>query len=119
MLPTQWRDMPQQGLWNVPSRSFELFDRAVEIDRVPVDDRADDKIEARCAECLTFERPVAEFATLMEEDCAFEFVRCLALVEAGLAAPAQCRVRVPFGHEERPLDAAEFPKSLGQLAFLR
>lgn len=66
---------------------------------------------------LTFERPVAEFATLMKEDCAFEFVRCLALVEAGLAAPAQCRARVPLDHEKRSLDAAEFPKSLGQLAW--
>lgn len=42
-------------IWDVPSRSFELCDRAVEIDSVPVDDRANDKIEARCAECLTFE----------------------------------------------------------------
>lgn len=71
------------------------------------------------AACLTFERPVAEFATLMEEDCAFEFVRCLALVKARLAAPTQCRARVPFDHEERLLDAPEFPKRLGQLAFLR
>ncbi|ESY89723.1 hypothetical protein X741_29405 [Mesorhizobium sp. LNHC229A00] len=91
MLPTQRRDMLQQRIWDVPSRSFELCDRAVEINSVPVDDRADDKIEARCAECLTFERPVAEFATPMKEDGAFEFVRCFALVEAGLAAPAQCQ----------------------------
>jgi hypothetical protein len=65
-------------------------------------------------ECLAFERPVAEFAMFMKEDCAFEFVRCLALVEAGLAAPAQCRAREPFDHEKRSPDAAEFPKSLGQ-----
>jgi hypothetical protein len=48
----------------------------------------------------------------MEEDWAFECVRCLTLVEASLAAPAQCRIGVLFGHEERPLDAAEFSKSL-------
>ena len=77
MLPTQRRDMLQQRIWNISSRSFELCDRAVEIDRVPVDDRADDKIEARCAECLTFERPVAEFAALVEEDGALQLMRGL------------------------------------------
>ncbi len=36
VLPTQRRDMLQQRIWDVPSRSFELCDRAVEIDGVPV-----------------------------------------------------------------------------------
>lgn len=80
--------MLQQWIWNVPSRSFELCDRAIEIDRIPVYDCTDDEVEAGISERLAFERSVAEFAALVEEDRAFEFVRSLALVEAGLATPA-------------------------------
>lgn len=40
MFPTQWRDVLQQRIWNVSSPSFQLCDRAVEIDLVPEYDRA-------------------------------------------------------------------------------
>jgi hypothetical protein len=33
-------------------------------------DRADDEIEPRGAECLAFERPVTDFATLVKKDSA-------------------------------------------------
>lgn len=82
-------------------------------------DRADDQIEAGCAEGLVFERSVTDFASLMEEHGALEFVRSLALVEASLTAPSQCRARVPFDHEQRSLDAAQFAQSPRELAFLR
>ena len=96
-----------------------MGDGAVEIDSVPMDDGADDEIEAGCAECLAVKRSVADFAALMEEDGAFELVRCFALVETGLTAPAQCRARIPFDHEQGSLDAAEFAKRLGQFAGFR
>lgn len=59
-----------------------------DIDRVPMDDGGDDEVEAGCAEGLAFERSVADFAALVEEDGALQFMRGLALVEAGLATPA-------------------------------
>lgn len=48
-------------------------------------DCVDHEAESGGAERLAFERPVAHFTILMEEDRAFEFMRSLVLVEAGLA----------------------------------
>jgi hypothetical protein len=39
-----------------------------------MDDRTDDKVETRCAERLTLERPVADLASRMEEYSAFEIM---------------------------------------------
>lgn len=80
--------MLQQRVGNVFAR---LRDSTVEVDRIPVHDRAEDEIEAGCAEGLAFERSVTNFASLMKEYGALEFVRSLALVEASLTAPSQCR----------------------------
>ncbi len=55
----------------------------------------------------------------MEEHRTFELMRCLTLVEAGLAPSAQGRARIPFDHEQRALNPAEFPQRLCQLAFHR
>ncbi len=87
MLPTQRRDMLQQRIWNISSRSFELCDRAVEIDSVPVYDCTDDEVETRGAERLALERPVANLASLVEEDSAFELMGGLTFVETRLASP--------------------------------
>jgi hypothetical protein len=106
VLPAQRRDVFQQRVWNVSSCSLQVRDRAVDIDSIPVYDRTNDEIETGGAEGLTLERSVTDFATLVEEDGAFEFVRSLALVESSLTAPAQCRARIPFDHEQRSLDAA-------------
>lgn len=54
-----------------------------------MDDGTDNEVEAGGAEGLAFERSVTDFATLVEEDGALQLMRGLALVEAGLAAPAQ------------------------------
>jgi hypothetical protein len=119
VLPAQRRDVFQQRVWNGSSCSLQVRDRAVDIDSIPVYDRTNDEIETGGAEGLTLERSVTDLATLVEEDGAFEFVRSLALVESSLTAPAQCRARIPFDHEQRSLDAAQFPQRLRELAFLR
>lgn len=90
MFPTERRDVLQHSVRNVSPRSFQLRDRAIKINRIPVHDRADNAIEPRGAESLAFERPITDFASLVEEDSALQLMRCLALVEAGLTAPPQC-----------------------------
>ena len=87
MLPTERRDVFQQGIRNISTRSFQLFDRAIKIERIPVDDRTDHEVETRGAERLAFERSVAELASLVEEDRAFQLMGSLALVETRLASP--------------------------------
>ncbi len=87
MFPTERRDVLQQSIRNVSSYSFQLCDRAVKIDCIPVDDRTDDEVETRGAERLAFEGPVADLAALVEEDSAFQLMGGLALVETGLASP--------------------------------
>lgn len=87
MLPTEWRDVLQQSIRNISTRSLQLCDRMVEIDRIPVDDRTDDKVETRGAERLALERPVADLASLVEEHSAFQLMGGLALVETSLASP--------------------------------
>lgn len=72
------------GMFRPPR--FNCVARAVEIDHVPVYDRADDEVEPGCAEGLALERTIANFASLMEEHGALELVCCFALVGAGLAA---------------------------------
>lgn len=49
MLPTEWRDVFQQSIRNIPTRSLQLCDCTVKIDCIPVDDRADDEVETRGA----------------------------------------------------------------------
>lgn len=91
VLPTEWRDVFQQGVRNAPALLPQMRDGAAEVDGVPMHDGADDEIEARSTERLAFERPVADLTAFVEEDGALEFVGRLAFVEPGLAAPAKRR----------------------------
>ncbi len=91
MFPTERRDVFQQSIRNVSPRSFQLCDRAIKINRIPVHDRTDEEIEPRGAERLAFERPVTDFASLVEEHSAFQLMGGLSLVQTGLASPPQCR----------------------------
>ena len=61
-----------------------------EINGIPVDDGADDKVEARGTECLTFERSVADFAALMEENGPLELVGGFSFVKGSDAG--ECRI---------------------------
>lgn len=52
MLPAERRDVFEQVIRQVPSRSSHLRDSAVEVDRIPMHDCTDNKVEARGTECL-------------------------------------------------------------------
>lgn len=49
MLPTERRDVLQQSIRNISTRSLQLCDWTVEIDCIPLDDRTDDEVETRGA----------------------------------------------------------------------
>lgn len=87
VFPTERRDVLRQSIRNVSTRSLQLCDCTVEIDGIPMDDRTDDEVETRGAERLALERPVANLASLVEEDSAFELMGGLTFVETRLASP--------------------------------
>lgn len=91
MFPTQWRDVLEQFVVNNPAELAQMRRGAAKIDGVPMDDGADNEVEAGRTECLTIKGAVADFAALMEEYGALELMGSFALVETGLAALAQCR----------------------------
>lgn len=88
MFPTQWRDMLQQFVWNMPALMSQKCGGAAEIDGIPVNDRAHHQIKARGPECLAVVRPITNFSALMEEDGTFQLVSSFALVETSLTTPA-------------------------------
>lgn len=90
-----------------------------EVDGVPMDDGADDQVEAGSPEGLAVKGAITNLASLMEKDGAFELVSGLALVEPGLATPTQCRAGMPLDHEQGALDATEFAQRFGQIAGFR
>lgn len=88
MLPAQGRDVPEQVIRNLATHAAQVGDGPFDVNRVPMDDRTDDEVEAGGAEGLAFERPITDFTTLVEEDGALQLMCRLTLVEAGLATPA-------------------------------
>lgn len=96
-----------------------MRNRPLDVNRIPMHNRADDEVEARCAEGLAFKRPIADFTTLVEEDRTLELVSSFAFVQAGLATSTQRRAGIPLDHEEGPLDATEFAKGSRKPALLR
>ena len=86
MLPAKRRDMFCEFRSHVATLATQLGKSAFKIDRVPEDDRGDQKVEARGAIGLALEAPVAHFTQPIEEDRAGECVARLALVEARIAA---------------------------------
>jgi hypothetical protein len=89
MLPVQRRDVLKQMIRNLATHAAQVGDGPFDIDRIPVYDGADDEVEAGRAEGLAFERSVPDLSALLEEDGALQLMRGLALVETGLAAPAE------------------------------
>jgi len=80
MFPAERRDVLRQSIRNISTGSLQLCDCTVEVDCIPVDDRTDDEVKTRGAERLALERPVADFAPLVEEHSAFQLMGGLALV---------------------------------------
>ena len=65
----------------------QVLHGSAEVNGVPVDDCADDEIEARRAKRLTFKRTITNFAALVKKDGPLEFVGSLTLVQSRLTTP--------------------------------
>ena len=75
-----------------------------EVGGVPEHYRGDDEVEAGGAKLLCLGTPVSNPALLEGADDLREGVTLLALVEPGMAAPAQIRAFEPVEHKQRALD---------------
>src|SRR3546814_1928759 len=77
-----------------------MLDSSAHVGLVPIDDGGDDQVEARCAILLGFMAAIND-APLPE--CVDRLRQCMALlavVEAGMATPAQGGVFKPVEHEQ-------------------
>src|SRR3954453_6889589 len=92
VLPSQRREMGEPVVGDVLHRS-QGGDGALEIARVPEDDRGHQQVQAGGAVLLVLVRPVADFAEPVKEDRARQTVAGLALVELPGWSAASARDR--------------------------
>ena len=111
--------MFEQMTGNSPALALQRTDDAGEVDRIPVNDRTDNEIEAGGAKGLAVEGSVTDLAALVKEDGALQLVRRFSLVETAEAAPPQLGIAIPFDHEAGSFEAADFTQgSRSSLGFL-
>jgi len=67
VLPAERGDVLEEAVGQISSALPEMRHRTAEIDRVPVDNSTDDKIETGSAEGLALEGTVADFPALVEK----------------------------------------------------
>ena len=79
-------------------------------------DGADRQVEAGSPECLAVKGVVTDFSALVEKDGAFSLSAASPLFKPAWPRLSERRRRIPFDHEQHPLDAAEFAERSGQLA---
>ena len=88
----------------------QMVDGTPKVDRVPVDDRCGDEIEAGRSIALVFERPIGETALFVYENGLIERMARLALVQPGMTSPPQFWAFQPIEHEYRALEPAKLGK---------
>jgi len=88
-----------------------MLSGGVHVDRVPIDDRCDDQVEAGCPILLRLVAAVDDPALAEGVDCLRQGMALFAVVETGMASPAQIRIFEPVQHEQGPLHLADFLKS--------
>ena len=77
------------------------------VDRVPINDCGDDQVEAGCPILLCLMAAVDDTALAECIDRLRQSMALLAVVEAGMALPAQIGIFKPVQQEQRPLDLAD------------
>ena len=86
----------------------QMLDGGVHVSRVPIDNGGDHQVEAGCPRLLGLmaaidDAPLTESVDRLRQDMSL-----FAVVETGLATPAQIRVFKPVQHEQGPFDLAYF-----------
>ncbi len=85
-----------------------MLDGGIHIDRVPIDDGGDDQVEARSPILLGLMAEVDDASLTEGVDRLRQSMSLFAVVETGMATPAQVGIFKPVQHEQGPLDLADF-----------
>ena len=88
-----------------------VLHRFAHVGGIPIHDRADDEVKARCAILLSLMATIDDSALAECVDCLGQRMALLAVVEARVAATAQLGAFQPVQHEQSPLDFANFLES--------
>ena len=80
---------------------------AIQINRIPEDDRRGDQVEPGGAMALAFIGPIADFTEPVKAHRASQVIAQLALIQDSSHSAPQLRVEQPVEHEQRPLDSTE------------
>ena len=104
MLPAQRGQVNKQIIGDV-LRLTQRGDGALEVSRVPKDDRGDKEVEAGGVVLLVVESAIADFAEPVDEDCPRQAVAGLALVELLAGRPPQFGILDPVESEQGSLPA--------------
>ena len=107
MLPTDRRGVGDEVFRHGVANRCKMSDGIGHVGCVPVHDGGDDEIEAGGAVELGLVAAIDDAALPECADSLGQGVALLALIEAGLAAPAQGRVLQPVEHEESAFDPAD------------
>src|SRR6266481_3704355 len=98
-------DMRQQRAVDLVAALAQCHHGAIQIDRIPEDDRRRDQVEAGGAMALPSKGPVADLAEPFEADGPSQIIAQLALVQDSTHSAPQLRVEQPVEHEQCSLDA--------------
>ncbi len=91
--------MGERGIGCRFSCCAQMGDGIGNVGGIPENDRGDDEVEAGGAKLLRLGAAIGDPALLEGADDLREGMTLLALVEAGMAAPAQFRTFEPIEHE--------------------
>ena len=108
MLPAYRRRMGEEIVRSQGGCRSQMLGGGVHVDRVPIDDRRDNQIEAGCPILLRLVAAVDDAALAECVDRLRQGMALLAVVETGMASPTQIGIFEPVQHEQRPLDLADF-----------
>lgn len=108
MLPAYWGRMDEEIIRHRDGYRSQMLGGGIHVDRVPIDDRRDDQVEAGCPILLGFMAAIDDAALAEGVDRLRQGMTLFAVVEAGMASPTQIGIFQPVQHEQRPLDLADF-----------
>ena len=119
MLPSERRHVRQEPEVDLFAAGDLLGDDFAELPCVPIDDDGGEEVETGKSVLLSLGRPVSDFAAPVEVDRALEGMVGLALVQPDLRSTLQINVAQPVEHEDRTLQAADFPERQRQAVLTR
>src|SRR4051812_8638974 len=113
MLPAERGEVGEEPVWNLLDLA-QGGNGAIEISRVPQDDRGDQEVQAGSAVLLVLVGAVADLAEAMKEDRPRQAVACFTFVEFLTGLAAQFGIFQPIEGEQRPLQPSQLAQRSSQ-----